>query len=142
MSHPLSKDTRVLAIAPSTRGFGFAVLEGQDSLVDWGVKSARQDKNVRCLTKVNELIECYRPKVVVLEDCSVSRSRRGRRTQELIAAIITMASESKLRIRAFSRRHIRQAFAAEGAVTRQEIATAITRRFPELAPRLPRERRQ
>ena len=52
-----------------------------------------------------------------------------------------MASESKLRIRAFSRRHIRQAFAAEGAVTRQEIATAIPRRFPELAPRLPRERR-
>ena len=31
------KGTRVLAIDPSTRGFGFAVLEGLEKLVDWGV---------------------------------------------------------------------------------------------------------
>ena len=35
------KHFRILAIAPSTRGFGFAVLEGQDTLVDWGVVKCR-----------------------------------------------------------------------------------------------------
>jgi hypothetical protein len=46
---------RILAIAPSTRGFGFAVLEGEASLVDWGVKTAKGDKNKQSLAKVEKL---------------------------------------------------------------------------------------
>ena len=45
MKNIRSKHFRILAIAPSSRGFGFAVLEGQEKLVDWGVKSIKGDKN-------------------------------------------------------------------------------------------------
>ena len=41
---------RLLAVALSTRGFGFAVLEG-DKLVDWGVKSISKNKNSRTLRR-------------------------------------------------------------------------------------------
>lgn len=34
---------RVLAIDPNSRGFGFAVLEGPDRLIDWGVVHVRAD---------------------------------------------------------------------------------------------------
>ena len=64
----ISKQIRVLAIAPSTRGVGFAILEGQGTLVDWGVKSVSGDKNIQSLAKVEELIALYRPGVVALQD--------------------------------------------------------------------------
>jgi hypothetical protein len=44
MSRAYTKDIRVLAIDPSTRGFGFAILEGPNQLIDWGVKETRADK--------------------------------------------------------------------------------------------------
>jgi len=49
------RNSRVLAIAPSSKGFGFAVLEGQ-VLVDWGVRSVgKGDKNAQCVRKVEKL---------------------------------------------------------------------------------------
>ena len=39
---------RIITIDPVTRGFGFAVLEGPEDLIDWGVKEARnRDKKTR-----------------------------------------------------------------------------------------------
>jgi len=52
MNH--QKHFRILAIAPATRGFGFAVLEGLDMLADWGVKEAKGDKNNQSLGKVTD----------------------------------------------------------------------------------------
>ena len=51
-----STHPRILSIAPSTRGFGFAVLEGLDTLADWGVKSVTADKNAQSIAKVKELL--------------------------------------------------------------------------------------
>lgn len=144
MNHDQTKVVRVLAIDPSTRGFGFAVLEGPNRLVDWGTRSARTDpqsKHRECLQKVTELVECYQPDVVVVEKCGVAGSRRSVRVRRLIESIATLAVERKIRARRFSQKQIRAAFAESGAVTKYEIATTISRRFPELAPYLPPPRR-
>jgi hypothetical protein len=69
------RDCRVLAITPTTRGFGFAVLEGQETLVDWGVKSVKGDKNARCVEKVEMLILHYQPHVLALPDHRTGHSR-------------------------------------------------------------------
>ena len=53
MSRAYTKDICVLAIDPSTRGFGFAVLEGPNRLIDWGVKETKVDKNKRSLKVIN-----------------------------------------------------------------------------------------
>lgn len=71
------KHFRILAIAPGTRGFGFAVLEGKNTLVDWGVKTVQGNKNVQSLAKVKELITHYQPGVLVLQDTSTKSSRRS-----------------------------------------------------------------
>lgn len=137
------KEHRALAIDPSTRGFGFAVLEGQDRLVDWGTRSARsgeRSKNRQCLEKVEELIDDYRPGVLVVEKCA-SGSRRCARVRRLIDSIARLAVERQIRARRISRRQVQAAFAESGAPTKHEIATAIARRFPELAPHLPSPRK-
>jgi RNase H-fold protein (predicted Holliday junction resolvase) len=66
MSRAYTKETRVLAIDPSTRGFGFAVLEGPNRLIDWGVKETKKNKNARTLKLIDELIDRYLPSVMSL----------------------------------------------------------------------------
>ena len=75
---------RVLAIDPITKGFGFAVLEGPEILVDWGVKHASGDlnhRNRRCLEEVLKLIARYQPDVLVVEHTGVKSCRRRRRAR-------------------------------------------------------------
>jgi Holliday junction resolvasome RuvABC endonuclease subunit len=77
----------MLAIDPATRGFGFAVLEGPNRLIDWGVKETKTDKKRRTLKLIAELIDWYRPGIIVLEDISAQQSRRCNRVESLIEAI-------------------------------------------------------
>jgi Holliday junction resolvasome RuvABC endonuclease subunit len=141
MSRAYTKDIRVLAIDPSTRGFGFAVLEGPNRLIDWGVKETKTDKNKKTLKLVADLIERYQPSVIVVEDYAGKGSRRCRRIQGLIRDISKLASKRKIRIRGVSRLKVKQAFSDSGASNKYEIAVAIANRFPELASRLPRFRK-
>src|SRR5437867_10684664 len=127
MIRAYTKDIRVLAIDPSTRGFGFAILEGPERLIDWGVKETKSDKNNRSLRLISELIEQYEPSVLVLEDYVGKGSRRCRRVAELIEEIRELAVKRKLKVRSFSRLHIKQAFAESGAGTKYEIAIAIAK---------------
>lgn len=138
MKRRVNRVTRVLATDPSTRGFGFAVLEGPDRLIDWGVKETKTDKTRRSLQLIAALIE---PAVLVLEDYAGNGSRRCERVAGLIDEIRELAVKRKVKVKSFSRLHIKQAFAQSGAGTKYEIAMAIANRFPELAPRLPRFRK-
>lgn len=134
-----AQEIRVLAIDPTHRGFGFAVLEGPDSLIDWGVRMARQDKQAECLRKVRSLLEQYRPMAVVLEDCAVRGSRRCPRVRRLVERIRTVALSAGVSVRLVSRVQVRRAFAPTS--TKHVIACAVAERFSELAPLLPPRRK-
>ncbi|MHB8519870.1 MAG: RuvC family protein [Limisphaerales bacterium] len=135
MNRLSAKEIRALAIDPTHRGFGFAVLEGPDRLIDWGVKTVRGNKQAGCLRKVRELVDQYQPTVVVLENCAARGSRRCARVQRLIERIRALAIKNGVKPRLVSRAQVRNAFAP--ASTKHEIACAIAERFPELAPLLP-----
>lgn len=137
MSSTYLKEKRVLAIDPTTKGFGYAVMEGPGRLIDWGVKGVKGSKNAKSLELISGLIDQYQPDVIVVEDYSGRGSRRCKRIQELITRIIKLGSEKKVRIRNFSPLTVRKAFSESGAFTKHQIATAIAERLPELAPRLP-----
>ena len=132
-----TKQKRVLAIDPTARGFGFAILEGPESLIDWGMKEVRDNKDARCLQQVANLIERYEPDVIVVEDVTARSCRRCPRVRLLIRDTFKLALEKKIKIHSVSRRRVRAAFSRFGAHTKHEIAGAIAKRLPELAPRRP-----
>lgn len=134
-------NTRVLALDPCSKGFGFAVLEGPESLVDWGVKSASGDKNPACLKRVGELISLYQPDVVVVEDVIRAPSRRGPRVTQLIREIEALCDKKRVRYRRIAPAKIKAAFGLTKNSTKDEIASAVANHFPELRPRLPRPRK-
>jgi Holliday junction resolvasome RuvABC endonuclease subunit len=142
MNRPRSKHLRVLAIAPSSRGFGFVVLERREKLVDWGVKAVKQDKNTQCLAKIEKLIAQCRPDVLVLEDHSSNHCRRSARIKALGKQIVALAAGHKIKVALFSREKVKRFFFGEDSGTKHKIAEILAKQFPEeLSLRLPPKRR-
>ncbi len=140
--NPTKKYLRTLAIAPSTRGFGYAVVEGFDSLVNWGVKQLDEDKSAKSLEHVQKLISHYQPELLVLENATAKTSRRAPRIRELTDELVKLATKNRVKVALFSREQIRRAFFADGKGTKHEIATLIAGRYPdELQKRLPPKRK-
>jgi hypothetical protein len=131
---------RVLAIDPLTRGFGFAVLESSDRLVDWGLKGTNahsRDRNTWCLQQLVNLIDLYQPELLLVEDSSAHGSRRGDRAGRLIQMARNAALKRGIKVRAIPRTKLGHSLVRDGTVTKYKIALAIAGRFPELAQRLP-----
>ncbi len=142
MNNLSAENIRILAIDPTTRGFGFAVMEGSDYLIDWGVKEGRDNnKDVHCLNNISELIGRYMPDAIVVEDFNGMGSRRCHRIQNLIKNIIELSQAKNIKTHRYSRSKIREVFALHGAGTKHEIAQAIAGDFTELVPRLPPHRK-
>ncbi len=141
MTKPTAKEKRVLAIDPTTKGFGFVVLEGPAHLIDWGVRETRSKSGDRSLTQIVDLIGRYRPDVLVMEDYRDRGSRRSLRIRRLIRAIGSLAARKGVKVRRVSRAAIRRTFSESGARTKHQIATVIAKRLPGLASRLPRPRK-
>lgn len=141
MVHRKNRPKRVLAIAPIGMGFGYAVFEGPLSPLDWGVRRAVGNKNVRSLRKIAALFDWYRPDVVVVENYAGEGSRRGPRIQRLIRGIVSLAEKKNIRTEGYSRADIRACFVRFRACTKEEIARAIVEYVPELQPRLPPPRK-
>jgi hypothetical protein len=137
-----SISSRVLAVAPSSRGFGFAVLEHENNLVDWGVRSTKGDKNLGSIAKVDELIAHYGPGAIVLEDHSAKSSRRSPRIRTLITEMCALAERSDIRAVQLSQAEVRKIFFARDQGTKHSLAGILAARFPaELGFRLPPKRR-
>jgi len=143
MTHATPNAPRVLSIDPSIKGFGFAVMEGPEELIDWGLKIVKGNKNAECLKKVAQLIDHYNPDIIVVEDYQHKSSRRTPRVRRLLKAILALALTKRVKGNSVSRARVRTAFSqnSNGQPTKHFIANEIAKRFPELAPRLPRLRK-
>src|SRR5258705_10069488 len=142
MKRTIPKYPRILAIAPSTRGFGFALVEGLNTLVDWGVKSLARDKNIGSIAKVTAMIAHYQPDVMVVENTSIKPFRRSPRIRALSKRIMRLAESRGVTVISFSREQVRRTSFPDGQGTKYALAEIIAKRFPdELGSRLPPKRR-
>ena len=139
MSAPAAS-ARVLALDPMSRGFGYAVLEGPISLVDWGIRNAPNDNTRAQLRKISELIDLYHPDVIVIEDGRHDRSRRRQRVRALVTQVAALATP-ETEVQLIPAALVRKAFGGGGTTTKHRIATLVTEHFPELAYRLPPARK-
>jgi hypothetical protein len=139
MKSTRSNSKRVLAIDPTTRGFGFVVLESPTTLVDWGVKVIRQQNEGKTLGKISELIGHYLPNLIVLED--YRGSRRCARIERLLDGVHRLATTKGLKTRRILIARVKKVFRTFQANTKYERAHTIAQQLPELAPRLPRYRK-
>jgi hypothetical protein len=141
MTNESGSEKRVLAVDPSRGGFGYVVLEGPRLLVDFGTSDAQGEKNAWCIRGVARLIELYRPDVMILEDSGAKGGRRRERVQRLIHKLDELARRHKVQVHRISRMKVRTVFAQFEASNKDQIARVIAERLPELASRVPPERK-
>ena len=130
----------IIAIAPTSRGFGFAVFAAPTRMLNWGVKEARRDKNPLAAAKIAVMIRDIKPAAVVIENWVHASCRRSERVRTLLLDISVLASKSGAAAMVYSRQHVRQAFGKSGK-SKDTIAAAIAAQLPALRPWLPPKRR-
>jgi len=139
MTSRFTAGLRILAIDPITKGLGFAVLEERRGLIHWGVRNAASGAESRRLFR--HLLDRYAPDVLVLGDYRAWDARRPARVRRLLESLERLAAMRNIETRRVPRRIQETAFAEVGARTKQAVAVALVRRFPELADALPPARR-
>jgi hypothetical protein len=143
MNEKNTKKVRVLAVAPTSRGFGYVVLEGQSEILAFGCKKARGDKkNQQVLVQVGKLADQWLPDVLALQDFHAKGSRRPPRIRKLHRQLLEFGESRKVKMVQFSGHQLRESLVNDPKGTRHEMASEIARQFPnELAEKLPPKRR-
>ncbi len=137
-----NKGVRVLAIAPLSRGLGYAVMEGPDKLVACGNKAILRDKNAGALAWVNRLNKFYQPDVLVLPNVTAADTRRSVRIKTLHRKIVAWAGKQPLKVRLISVTQVRGRLFGDVKATKFVLAQMLAGKFPvELGTRLPPKRR-
>ena len=137
-----AKQSRTLAVSLSTWGFGYAVLEDGNSLVDYGNKRINKDKNARSLAHIEKMIAHNQPDILVLQEVNAKGTRRAPRIKQLHQKIVALAKKRKLKVVKISGTELRRLLLNNEAGTKQEIAEHLAKQFPdELSSRLPPERK-
>jgi hypothetical protein len=132
----------VLAVHPTSRGFGWVLFESPLSPVDWGMASVKAKRSARSLARFERLLTRYEPKVVVFEQFSERPARRANRIRELCRRMIALAGSRGIYTPIYSRESIRDCFESSGAKTRRDIALSIAEQIEVFRRRLPRERKR
>lgn len=130
-----------MGIYPRTRGFGYVIFQGPAVAHRWGIKEIRANNNSDNILKIEELVLKYQPDVVVLDDYASGGSRRGKRIESLIEDIAELCKNKRIRVCRYSRSMVRQCFSEFSAMTKLEIAQAISKTLPDLRPQLPGKRK-
>jgi len=129
------------ALHATSRGFGYVVFEGPFTPHDWGIVTARGDKNATCLRKIDAMLDQFMPESLLLEAFGKHSSLRSDRITRLYQAIASMAASRGINVSIYSFGDVKACFASVGARTRQEIAEAVGRSIDALGHRLPMARK-
>jgi hypothetical protein len=142
MSQGPSDPTRIFALDPTTKGFGYALLETPYRLVDWDMAHIEGEKNSGAALRFEELLDQYRPDVVVLEDPAAPGSRRRPRVQKLLGQLRDIARERGIAIHMLPRLAVIECFSSpEKRATKYSITQNLAETFPELAEKMPKRRK-
>lgn len=137
----MSSNSVTLAIYPNTRGFGFACMEGSKTILDFGVVSVRPICNKKTLRRFQCMVDYYQPTLLLIQDPKGKYGCHGKRTRQLIKTIEEYAEVRGLGCEQYSREQIRFVFDQFDATTKHEIASKITKWFPDLETYKPEPRK-
>ncbi len=139
---PVSEGELILSIYPFCRGFAFVLFEGAESPFDWGVREIKEKhRNALTVEAIKELIDRYRPEVLVIEDVSDPACRRNPRIKKLYQMLTHLAASEYVDLAKVRECAVREYFLRVGAVTKYERALAIGRQIPAFGHRIPRVRK-
>ena len=117
-----NKPIRILAIAPTARGFGYAVMEGPCRIVAFSNKSILKNKNERTLVWVEKYIRRYEPAVMVLPAVNAADTRRAKRIKQLHQRLVALAAKQNLKVKLITGMKVRERLLGQVKGNKQSLA--------------------
>ena len=137
--HQANEHQRIIAIDLRSSRFGFAVFEGRNRLLDWGIKNFRHGVNavrIPADVKLGDLMDEFLPNVVVLMEREAETNGRAAMREGLQKE----AQKRTIAVHFLSPREVKNAFVGSNC-NKYAVAAAVIQRFPELASRRPGPRK-
>ncbi len=122
---------RTLALDLHPRSFGYAVFENTD-LLDWGLRKWPSGQLKTAGRKICRLFDLWQPMRLLI------REGAPRREYEMAQSVALNAKVPVVDVR---RAVVQDAFRSSKRLSRFDIAELISKRYPELQPRLPAKRK-
>ncbi|HEY4942380.1 MAG TPA: hypothetical protein VII56_13210 [Rhizomicrobium sp.] len=136
----IGNERLVLAVYPTSRGFGWVLFSDPLSPVDWGVASAKTGRNARLVRRFERILRRHEPSVFVVED-PIRRCGRSEQVLRLHQDFVHLALLNGVDVAAYPQHVVAQHFSHVGATTKYEIAQFIASKIEAFDHRLPRKRR-
>ena len=136
----LRKPCRIFAVEIRSRKIGYAIVEGEKSLLDWGVRTFVKPGDSSSHRKLAVLLASFHPSMILLSDITKGDHRKDT-AGDLIRLFEIQAKALSISIELVSKDSIKSFFNDAGHLTKHEMARVIVRSFPELAWHLPRQRK-
>jgi hypothetical protein len=127
-------ERRILALSLDWQGFGFAVFDGPNDLIDFGTRNFRRKVKIPLEAKILLLLDANQPDVLVVATPTTAARKK------IAARIAKVTKAEKVSLVFVSGADIRKAFAPVNQ-SKYQIAHAIAERYPELQFRLPSTRK-
>ena len=141
MNQSISKQVRILAIAPTARGFGYCVME-DGAILECGYKGAKKNKNAKSVSKIEKLMNQFLPSGLVLQDLDAAGCRRAPRIKMLHRQVVGLAKQHKCKVTLISGKKLRRSLLDDEKGTKHEMAELLAQKYPvELTGKLPPKRR-
>jgi hypothetical protein len=142
--HPKSNDRRILAIALRSRRFGFAVFEGPNRLLDWGMVFYPLNdgaQHAAASKRVASLLTLFTPSGVVVGRARQLNVRSDSGVRPILRSVRCEVSSRLIPVRLMKKTEVREVFRLFRAKSKHEIASLVVQMFPELLWKLPPKRR-
>jgi hypothetical protein len=137
-------DSTILAVDLRHRRFGYAVFEGHRTLLDSGLRVYRavgEEEAVMASKRLAVLLHLFAPSAIVIKRERWDRAQTSPHIKSLVEVVTRVAATHSVSIHLIGDDNVRQTFRNMGCETRDEIAAALARIFPELQWKLPPKRR-
>jgi Holliday junction resolvasome RuvABC endonuclease subunit len=131
----------VLAIHPTSRGFGWMLFEGGIVPVNWGIASSKVNKSAQCMKRFEKLLNQYQPSAILLENFDKDTSCRGERIRTLAQTMRGFANNRDMDVLVYSREEVGTAVVHNANAKRYAVACAVAERIPILRRSLPQARK-
>lgn len=132
---------RVLSLDLRAQRFGYAVFEGPNSLLDWGIRTHAGGKRSLLERRLSSLRSLFAPSIILIRK-TVDRNPLSRRTiRHSLRTVRAFAKRVLVVVHVVDGSSLRKFFSKESRVNKHDVAKIVASRFPELSWRLPQKRK-
>ena len=139
---PKPPKSRILAIDLRLERFGYAVFEGPNRLIDWGVCLYGSSGGPTAARKrLASLLKQFRPSTIVVGTILREDALGRYGVRKILAAVRREALAHATLIQMVAKAKVRKVFRALHVKTKHQVAVTVAHLFPELRWKLPPKRK-